>query len=213
MITAPRLTPDQILLVQQLLQSYSETLLNQPMILLIYSRLLKWFDENNIQALTVNNNNNSASLPSIPRSPTNSKLVPPFVSVNNHHNKISQTDEHDQNQTKPNSMKPVEDVISRIEWDNRLDKRYFRVGYIDHFLGLQEKPFNDFDFKIDLTTTITDRHTNILSIPKQRIQYFKYANEIIWDKESRTDLMFGSTGSQQTIYDVIKRHENLTEKK
>jgi uncharacterized protein (UPF0248 family) len=178
------------------------------MILPIYFRLLKWFDENNIQSLTVNtnntnnNNNNTitttSSIPPIPRSPTNGKFVLPFVSVNNH-NKCSQTDEHEQDQTKKHFMKTVEDVISHIEWDNRLDKRYFRVGYIDHYLGLQEKPFNDLS------------QTTIISIPKHRIQYFKYANEIIWDKESRTDLMFGSTGSQQTIYDVIKRHENLAE--
>ncbi len=203
-ITAPRLTPDQILLVQQLLQTYSETLLNQPMILSIYFRLRKWFDENNIQSLTVNTNNtnnnnnntNTSSIPSVPRSPTNGKSVLSFVSVSDH-NKTSQTDEQDQDQTKKCSMKTVEDVISRIEWDNRLDKRYFRVGYMDHYLGLQEKPFNDLS------------PTNIPCIPKNRIQYFKYSNEIIWDKESRIDLMFGSTGSQQTIYDVIKRHENL----
>jgi len=196
-ITAPRLTPDQILLVQQLLQTYSETLLNHPMILPIYSRLLKWFDENNIQTLTNNNNNNNnPSIPSIPRSPTNGKFVSPFVSVNNNPNKISQTDEHEYKR----SMKTVEDVITRIERDNRLDKRYFRVGYIDHYLGLHEKAFNDFDFKIDISTIST-----------YRIQYLKYLNEIIWDKESRTDLIFGSTGSQQTIDDVIKRHENLLE--
>jgi len=191
-ITAPRLTPDQILLVQQLLQTYSETLLNHPMILPIYSRLLKWFDENNIQTLTNNNNNNNnPSIPSIPRSPTNGKFVSPFVSVNN-----NKTDEPEHKC----SMKTVEDVINRIELDTCLDKRCFRVGYIDHYLGLHEKPFNDFDFKIDNST-----------ISKYRIQYLKYSNEIIWDKESRTDLIFGSTGSQQTIDDVIKRHENHLE--
>jgi uncharacterized protein (UPF0248 family) len=175
------------------------------MILLIYSRLLKWFDENNIQTLAVNGN---TSTPTIPRSPTNGKFVSPFISVN----KNTQTDEHEHDQTKKSSMKTVDDVISRIEWDNRLDKRYFHVGYIDNVLGLQEKPFNDFDFKTDLST-ITDRQTNNLTIPKHRIQYFKYANEIIWDKQSRTDLIFGSTGNQQTIDDVIKRHENLIETK
>ncbi|CAF2963835.1 unnamed protein product [Rotaria sp. Silwood2] len=209
-ITAPRLTPDQILLVQKLLQSYSETLLNQPMILLIYLRLLKWFDENNIQTLTVNTNNISNNTP-IPRSPTNGKLVSPMASINNH-NKISHSDEHNHEEIKKSSMKTADDVLSHIEWDSRLDKRFIRVGYIDHFLGLQERPFNDFDFKTDLST-ISDRHTNILAIPKHRIQYFKYANEIIWDKKSRIDLIFGSTGSQQTIDDVIKRHENLIETK
>jgi hypothetical protein len=173
------------------------------MILPIYSRLLKWLDENNIQTLTVNDNNN-VSIPSIPRSPTNGKLALSFVSNNNHPN--------ESDLTKKCSMKTIEDVIARIEWDTRLDKRFFRIGYIDHFLGLQEKPYNDFDFKIDLST-INDRQTNISSLSKYRIQYFKYINEIIWDKESRTDLIFGSTGSQQTIDDVIKRHENLPETK
>ncbi|CAF0744955.1 unnamed protein product [Adineta steineri] len=227
MITAPRLTPDQILLVQQLLQSYSETLLNQAMILSIYSRLLKWFDENNIQTLTVNTNNNNnnssnnnnnnnnnnntinnnASVSPIPRSPTNGKFVSPFVSTTNH-NKTLQTDEHEHEHIKKCSMKTAEDVLSRIECDNRLDKRYIRVGYIDHCHGLQEKPFNDFDL-----LTINDRNTNLLSPSKYRIQYLKYNNEIIWDKESKIDLIFGSTSNQQTINDLIKRHENLIETK
>ncbi|CAF0801875.1 unnamed protein product [Rotaria sordida] len=206
-ITAPRLTPDQILLVQKLLQSYSETLRNQPMILSIYSRLLKWFDENNIQALTININNNTST----PRSPTNGRLLSPTASINNH-NKISHNDEHNNEEIKKYSMKTADDIISYIECDNRLDKHYIRVGYIDHILGLQEKPFNDFDFKTDLST-INDRHTNILDISKNRIQHFKYANEIIWDKKSHIDLIFGSTGNQQTIDDIIKRHENLIETK
>ena len=107
-------------------------------------------------------------------------------------------------------MKTAEDVISRIEWDDRLDPRYFRVGYVDRFLGLQEKAFDEFDFKVDLST-ISDRHSALLAIPKHRIQYFKYNNEIVWDKETRTDLMFGSTGNQETIYDVIDRHDHLME--
>ncbi len=163
------------------------------MILLIYSRLLQWFSENNIQSFNTNS--------STPRSPINA----PIITV-----KSSQPDDYDNEQLKKSSMKTADDVISRVEWDDRLDKRYFRVGYIDRFLGLQEKSFMDFDFKVDLST-ISDRHSNILAIPKHRIQYFKYNNEIIWDKETRTDLMFGSTGNQETIYDVIKRHENLME--
>ncbi|CAF5181924.1 unnamed protein product, partial [Rotaria magnacalcarata] len=116
LITAPRLIPDQISLVQKLLQSYSETLINQPMILPIYTRLLKWFDENNIQTLTVNTTSNS----SIPRSPTNGKMGSPFVpnNNNNNNNKTAHTDEHNHEDIKKCSMKTVEDVISRIEWDN-----------------------------------------------------------------------------------------------
>jgi uncharacterized protein (UPF0248 family) len=212
-ITAPRLTAEQVSIVQQLLQTYGETLRNKPMVLSIYSRLLQWFAENNIQALDANSNNNTnSSIPTTPCSPpiSNSKANVPLLSAYNNTNKDHQTDEYENEQIKKTSMKTAEDVISRIEWDDRLEKRFFRVGYIDRFVGLQEKSFTEFDFKVDLST-ISDRHSNILAIPKHRIQYFKYNNEIIWDKDTRTDLMFGSTGNQETIYDVVKRHENLTE--
>lgn len=175
------------------------------MILLIYSRLLQWFEENNIQSL----GDNSANLnvgPSVSSTPRPSIDVSSFPILN--YNKNPSNDECDTDQTKKSSMKTADDVISRIEWDDRLDRRYFRVGYVDRFLGLQEKAFNDFDFKVDLST-ISDRHSSILAIPKHRIQYFKYGNEIIWDKDTRTDLMFGSTGNQETIDEVIKRQQNL----
>ena len=181
------------------------------MILAIYSRLIQWLEENNIQSLGVNANNSNpnAAIRSTSRSPINVPVTP-----GSNHNKTSANTGNDEcdthEQTKKSSMKTADEVISRIEWDDRIDKRQFRVGYTDRFLGLQEKPFTDFDFKVDLST-ISDRHSTILAIPKHRIQYFKYANEIIWDKDTRTDLMFGSTGNQQTIDDVIKRHENLPE--
>ena len=162
----------------------------------IYSCLIQWLVENNIPTLDTNSINMNSSIRHLEK---NVKK--------NHSNK---NNEHDNDHVKRSSMKTVEDVISRIEWDDHLDKRYFRVGYMDRFLGLQEKSFNDFDFKIDLAS-ISDQHSNILAIPKHRIKYFKYKNEIIWDKETRIDLMFGSTGNQQTIYDVIKRHENSLE--
>lgn len=47
-----------------------------------------------------------------------------------------------------------------------------------------------------------------LAIPKHRINYFKYKNEIIWNKINRLDNVFGSTGSNITVHDVIKRLEN-----
>jgi 2'-5' RNA ligase len=47
-----------------------------------------------------------------------------------------------------------------------------------------------------------------LAIPKHRINYFKYKNEIIWNKNTRFDNVFGSTGSNETIIDVIRRLEN-----
>ena len=197
-LTAPRLNPEQILHVQQLLRTYADSLLNQPMVLLIYTRLLEWLNENNIQKLNDNSSTQRTSHPV------------PSQQQQQQQSKTSSNESTDNTQSKKLPMKTADDVISRIEWDERLDKRFFRVGYIDRFLGLQEKSFLDFDFQVDLST-ISDRHSNILAIPKHRIQYFKYNNEIIWDKDTRTDLMFGSTGNQQTINEVIQRHENLLE--
>lgn len=168
------------------------------MILSIYTRLLEWLNENNIHKLNDNSSTQRTSHPPVPSNQQQEQT------------KVSSNETTDNTQTKKLPMKTADDVISRIEWDERLDKRFFRVGYIDRFLGLQEKSFLDFDFQIDLST-ISDRHSNVLAIPKHRIQYFKYNNEIIWDKDTRTDLMFGSTGNHQTIYDVIERHENLLE--
>ena len=214
MITAPRLTPDQILLVQQLLQSYSETLLHQPMVSPIYTRLLQWFNENNIQALSLNSNSNSntntntPSIPAAPRSPTLAKLPSPFAFVSNQ-NKVPPATELDHEHTRKCSTRTVDEVIARIESDARLDKRHVRVGYLDRLLGLQEKPFYELDLRVDLSSAVDERPVNILVIPKHLIQYFTYANEIIWDKERRSDLMFGSSLSQQSIDDVIDRHKNL----
>lgn len=196
MITAPRLTPDQILLVQKLLQKYSEALLNQPMIFPIYSRLLKWFDENNIQTLdTTNNNNNnnnnnntnhnhlnSSSVSPVPRSPTNSKCLPSF-----NQNKSFSIDEYDQ--TKRSSLKIIDEIFLLIETNSCLEKNLYRVGYFDQYHQIQEKSFDEF---------------NQLNISKTQIQYFKYANSIIWDRESRTDFL------PQTFIDLFKQNQTNT---
>ena len=97
------------------------------------------------------------------------------------------------------SMKTAEDVISRIFWDENLPADCFIVGYLDRFIGIQEQPITAFSWE-DLSTV----DNTVLAIPKHRIQYFKYKTQIVWDKNKRLDLMFGSTGNDQTISDVIR---------
>ncbi|XP_068099024.1 leukocyte receptor cluster member 9 isoform X2 [Hyperolius riggenbachi] len=99
-------------------------------------------------------------------------------------------------------MKTASDVINRIQWDEHLPKERFSVGYLDRFLGVIEKPFSAFCWE-DLASTGVD----VLAIPKHRIQYFKYGGSMVWDKTSRTDNVFGSTGSGLTILDIIEQHE------
>ena len=44
-----------------------------------------------------------------------------------------------------------------------------------------------------------------LAIPQHRIEYFKYKGTKVWDKKSRLDLVFGSSGDNhgKTIIDVM----------
>lgn len=102
--------------------------------------------------------------------------------------------------TKKSSMKTAGDVVNRIQWDEEIEKQFVTVGYLDRFLGLKECAFNTFDWGDIVLADIGS-----LAIPEHRISYFKYKNELVWDKNSRLDNVFGSTGSNVTIYDVINR--------
>ncbi|KAG8434137.1 hypothetical protein GDO86_012489 [Hymenochirus boettgeri] len=101
-------------------------------------------------------------------------------------------------------MKTAADVISRIQWDTKLPKECFLIGYLDRFLGVIEKPFSDFCWE-DLASVGHD----VLAIPKHRIQYFKYLHVVVWDKSSRIDNVFGSTGSGLTILDIIDQYKSM----
>ena len=100
--------------------------------------------------------------------------------------------------SKKKPMKTASDVISRIQWDEKLNESNFVLGYLDRFVGIVEKPFIEFSWE-----DIASVDYNTLSIPQHRIQYFKYCDEIVWDKRSRIDRVFGSTGSGETILDVM----------
>ena len=49
-----------------------------------------------------------------------------------------------------------------------------------------------------------------LAIPQHRIEYFKYRGTKVWDKKSRLDLVFGSSGHNhgKTIIDIMKEIDN-----
>ena len=44
----------------------------------------------------------------------------------------------------------------------------------------------------------------MLAIPQHRIQYFKYFGAKVWEKATRLDLIFGSTGDQRGIVQVME---------
>ena len=45
----------------------------------------------------------------------------------------------------------------------------------------------------DLASVALGTDENVLAIPQHRIHYFKYKDTKIWDRDSRLDLVFGST--------------------
>lgn len=74
------------------------------------------------------------------------------------------------------SMKTADDVIKRIQWDAELPQDEFLVGYIDRFLGIQEKYFTSFSWE-----DIASVDYSVLAVPKHRIEYFKYKDIKVWD--------------------------------
>ncbi|KAI4811614.1 hypothetical protein KUCAC02_014493 [Chaenocephalus aceratus] len=87
-------------------------------------------------------------------------------------------------------MRTADEVISRILWDQSADGSEFVVGYVDRFLGVLERPFNDFNWD----TPMRLRLHRGAGPASTRIQYFTYRGHRVWDRHSRTDRVFGSTG-------------------
>ncbi|XP_061572964.1 leukocyte receptor cluster member 9 [Cololabis saira] len=88
-------------------------------------------------------------------------------------------------------MRTADDVISRILWDSSVDSSGFVVGYVDRFLGVLERPFCEFNW--DINPCDCD-FSSELALPRHRIQYFSYRGHRVWDRHTRTDRVFGSTG-------------------
>jgi len=127
--------------------------------------------------------------------------VPPSMkkSLSNTTKKQKPIDSDQASATPKKKMRTAEDVIKRIRWQQELRLEDFSVGYLDRFLGVQEKEFGAFSW--DDISTVDDYA--VLAIPKHRIQYFKYRGNVIWDKASRLDNVFGSTGSGVTLLSLV----------
>lgn len=106
--------------------------------------------------------------------------------------KVKQKQNYQEKETnKKPRMRTADDVISRILWDPSVDSSLFVVGYVDRFLGVLERPFCEFNWE---TSPCDCDYTMELALPRHRIQYFTYRGQRVWDRHSRTDRVFGSTG-------------------
>jgi hypothetical protein len=89
-------------------------------------------------------------------------------------------------------MRTAEDVIKRLQWDVVDGAMHgFSVGYLDRFLGVIEEPFES-------------REGLWRDVPQHRIQWFKYGGATIWEKETRTDFVFGTAnGNGKRLPEVV----------
>jgi len=87
-----------------------------------------------------------------------------------------------EDEQKSKGFRTSEEVYNRIKWDNDYNKLEFRIGYEDRFDGLQEVEFNVWEIK-DVSSE------NF--IPWHRVQYFKQQEDIVWDRRTRKDYIFG----------------------
>ncbi|XP_041708478.2 leukocyte receptor cluster member 9-like isoform X2 [Coregonus clupeaformis] len=95
--------------------------------------------------------------------------------------------------TKKPRMRTADDVISRILWDPSVEAADFVVGYVDRFLGVLERPFSEFNWDADPCDC---DYSSELALPRHRIQYFTHRGRRVWDRNNRTDTVFGSTGQR-----------------
>lgn len=76
------------------------------------------------------------------------------------------------------SLRPVQDVVSRIRFDAKLDAARFVVGYEERGAGVRESPLSLFVAGGD--------------VPWHRVRYVKAGDLTVWDRHARVDLVFGS---------------------
>lgn len=64
-------------------------------------------------------------------------------------------------------MRTADDVISRIIWDSSVDPADFKVGHLDRFLGVLERPFSDFSWDTQvcyISTNMVHYHISYMVI-------------------------------------------------
>ncbi|KAK6174896.1 hypothetical protein SNE40_013458 [Patella caerulea] len=182
-IRAECMEEDDVLELQELLQSRTNVYLNNPMMKSLTNEAETWLKANGLGK---------------------SKKSP---KGNKHKKKQKKPREDKVTVEKLASMKTADDVVKRIQWDSDLPQEDFLVGYLDRFLGIKEKYFTAFSWE-----DIASVDYNVLAIPKHRIQYFKYRDIKVWDKLTRLDNVFGSLGSGTKITDIIANYDQELDK-
>ncbi len=79
-------------------------------------------------------------------------------------------------------MKPVQDVLNQIKWDEKLRAEDFTIEYID-FGRLVSIPYTSIK-KIEGLFMIIEKDGKEASIPLHRIRIVRKNGEVIWQRSS-----------------------------
>ena len=88
-------------------------------------------------------------------------------------------------EVKGGKLRPSHDIYNRLLWDARYTADEYLVGYEDRFKGVREMPLTSWKREL------SDEEF----IPFHRVVYFREKGadgEIVWDRRTRVDLVFGS---------------------
>jgi len=85
------------------------------------------------------------------------------------------------------SLKPANEVITRLLYDQSLDKADFSFVYHDREEGMIEQPLNANNESVKGKERLL-----VKALPEHRIRQFLYKKRVIWDRSERLDLVFAS---------------------
>ena len=94
-----------------------------------------------------------------------------------------------------NSLRTGQDIYNQLRWDARLNASDFLIGFETRFDGLREMPLLDF--------------TPDGAVPWHRVQYFRNADGIQWDRRTKLDRIGGS-GNPTATPGELAAHTHLT---
>ena len=109
----------------------------------------------------------------------------PEANFHTHRNSIEQSLSTSDPPISSRKLRPVQDIMSRIKWDEAFDENDYVIGYEDRFSGVME---------IDLVNWKTEQ-TDLEFIPTHRIVWIRRKDgegEKVWDRRTRYDALFHS---------------------
>jgi uncharacterized protein (UPF0248 family) len=113
-------------------------------------------------------------------------------------------------ETTSNKLTPVKEVLRRIQWDPTLDSSAFTIIHYDRV----EDTLSETNFDAENDSIAGKERRYVFALPEHRIEAVKYLDRIVWNKEMRLDLVFGSmNGNGETIDKVVGHYDEWKREK